>query len=364
MRNILFASLFALPLTVSSQSFELPANGDSVLGSLSLTTSRHEDTISDLAWAYDQGFLEMRNANPNVDTWLPGEGTEIIVPTHYVLPQTPRKGIVINVPEMRLYYYPKAKKGETANVVTYPISIGRQDWQTPHGQTRIVSKIKDPSWTPPASIKREHAEMGEILPDVVPAGPDNPLGAYAMRLGITGYLIHGTNKPYGLGMRVTHGCIRLYPKDIEQLFAMTPVNTSVSIINQPYKAGWRNNELYLEVHLPLEEDKSSKQTNYQRLVDAISAVTDAKNLTPEQTRVKVDWNRVRSAMQEARGIPVLIGQVAQSALPLITDASDTENYQMIRAEEDAGAAKPAAVIQEKSPSTATQGVTEGYGDLF
>ncbi|MFK8067554.1 MAG: L,D-transpeptidase family protein [Gammaproteobacteria bacterium] len=292
-----------------AETYLLPENGDSVIGAISLTTTRYEDTISDLAWAYDQGFREMQHANPGVDPWLPGDGTEVIIPSYYVLPDAPKKGIVINVPEMRLYYYPKPKRGERATVVTYPISIGRQDWATPYGSTSIIGKKKDPTWTPPKSIKKEHAEMGDPLPDVVPAGPDNPLGQFAMRLGKRGYLIHGTNKPYGLGMRVTHGCIRLYPKDIEELFGITKVGTRVQIIDQPYKAGWLRGKLYVEAHPALEEAKQNSQKDYQQLVNLISK---AINKTQGQDNVssndsKIDWNSLRKISQKQTGIPALVG---------------------------------------------------------
>ncbi len=292
-----------LPGTLLAESFLLPENGDDVIWAIGLTTTRHEDTLSDLAWAYDQGYREIRHANPGVDPWLPGEGTEIIIPSRYILPDAPRKGIVINVPEMRLYYFPKTRESEPARVYTYPISIGRRDWSTPHGVTRIISKIKDPTWTPPKSIKKEHAERGDPLPDVVPAGPDNPLGQFAMRLGIPGYLIHGTNKPYGLGMRVTHGCIRLYPKDIKELFEQIPVGTPVRIVDQPYKAGWLKGKLYIEAHPPLEE---SDKKGYQLLVNAISKAFEKVG------KGKVDWNKVKQVAQEHTGMPVLVGVAAAS----------------------------------------------------
>ena len=296
--GLLTTALFSA--TASAATYLLPEKGDSVIGSVSLTTTRHEDTISDLARIYDQGYREMRHANPGVDPWLPGEGTEVIIPGRYVLPDVPRKDIVINVPEMRLYYYPKPKRGEPAEVITYPISIGRQDWATPHGKTSIISKIKDPSWTPPESIKKEHAEMGDPLPDVVPAGPDNPLGQFAMRLGISGYLLHGTNKPYGLGMRVTHGCIRLYPEDIEALFSRVRVGTTVRIIDQPYKSGWLNGKLYLEAHPPLEEAKASSGDKYQHLVNSISKASE------NGAGGKINWNSIKAISQKQTGIPALV----------------------------------------------------------
>ncbi len=300
MKHLTVFLLLILPTTLTAETYLLPENGDSVIGAVSLTTSRHEDTISDLAWAYDQGYREMRYANPNVDPWLPGDGTEVIIPSRYVLPDAPRKGIVINVPEMRLYYYPKPRKGEPAEVITYPISIGRQDWATPYGKTSIISKIKDPTWTPPESIKKEHAENGDPLPDVVPAGSDNPLGLFAMRLGKRGYLIHGTNKPYGLGMRVTHGCIRLYPKDVEEIFSRVSVGTPVNIINQPYKAGWLKGKLYLEAHPSLEETKTNSNNEYQQLVNTISKASEKIG------NGKIDWNSIKRISQKKTGIPTLV----------------------------------------------------------
>ena len=340
--------LFLLPLSASqvliAETYLLPENSDSVIGSVSLTTSQHEDTISDLAWAYDQGYREMRHANPGVDPWLPGEGTEIIIPSRYVLPDAPRKGIVINVPEMRLYYYPKPRRGEPAEVVTFPISIGRQDWATPQGTTSIISKIKDPTWTPPASIKKEHAEAGDPLPNVVPAGPDNPLGQFAMRLGITGYLLHGTNKPYGLGMRVTHGCIRLYPKDIEELFSRVKVGTKVQIIDQPYKAGWLKGKLYLEAHPPLEEAKASSNTEYQRLVNSISKATE------NGSGGKINWNSIKAISQKQTGIPSLVATGAAS-IPSVSDVTETN-----------GAIKD--VVIETEVKTQAPVKQSSYSDLF
>ena len=343
-----------LPGALSAATYLLPEKGDSVIGAVSLTTSRHEDTISDLAWAYDQGYREMRHANPNVDPWLPGDGTEIVIPGRYVLPDAPRKGIVINVPEMRLYYYPKPRKGEPAEVVTYPISIGRQDWATPYGKTSIISKIKDPTWTPPKSIKKEHAEMGDPLPDVVPAGPDNPLGLFAMRLGKRGYLIHGTNKPYGLGMRVTHGCIRLYPKDIEEIFTKVRVGTTVRIIDQPYKAGWLRGKLFLEAHPPLEEAKADSQNEYQRLVNIISKASDADR------DGKLDWNSIRTISHEHSGIPLMVG-VDITSDSLVSGAEDSDQS-MVRAVKEV-VIEP-ELIKSKSDDPSLQKSPSAYSELF
>jgi L,D-transpeptidase ErfK/SrfK len=217
----------------------LPADGD-LVGEYAEVAAGRDDTLIDVARRRGLGYEEVVNANPGVDPWLPGEGTMVRLPLRRVLPDTTREGIVVNLPEHRLYYYPAAKAGEPRVVVTYPISVGKMDWSTPLGLTRVAAKVKDPAWYPPESVRTEHAKHGDILPKVVPAGPDNPLGAYMMRLAIPGgaYLIHGTNLPAGVGMQVTHGCMRLYPEDIEELFKMVAVETPVRIVNQPQKTGW------------------------------------------------------------------------------------------------------------------------------
>jgi len=282
----------------------LPDSGD-LIGEPRSALARHEDTLIDIAREHGLGYEEIVNANPGVDPWLPGAGVSIELPKHRVLPMAPREGIVINLPEHRLYYYPRAARDETPVVWSYPVSIGKMDWNTPLGSTRIAQKVKNPTWTPPKSVREEHAKRGEILPAVVPAGPDNPLGLFAMRLGIPGgaYLIHGTNRPAGIGMQVTHGCMRLYPEDIEELFGMVAVNTPVKIVNQPFKIGWRAGELWVEVHPPLKEDVVEPPT----LTDLTRLVVEAtrESLTP------VDWTRVQQAFAEARGIPVVVSMEAR-----------------------------------------------------
>ncbi len=276
------------------------AVANDVVGEIVLTSTIRTDTIADIARTYSQGYREMRMANPAVDPWLTGEDTEIVIPSQYVLPDAPRDGVVINVPEMRLYYFPRAKKGEQQLVATYPISIGRQDWSTPHGATRVVSKVKDPTWTPPESIRREHAAEGDFLPTVVPAGPQNPLGAYALRLGIEGYLIHGTDKPYGIGMRVTHGCMRLYPEDIARVFHTVPVGTTVRLVNEPYKIGFANSRIYLEVHPHLEEDEAKFKDPFLYVAGLIAKRSAAYE-------VRLDWQATRAAIYHADGIPRDLG---------------------------------------------------------
>lgn len=241
------------PAALAADTYVLPPEGESLVGEPAETLAGHEDTLLDLARRHSLGYEEIVNANPGVDPWLPGQGTRIRLPKQRVLPDAPREGIVINLPEHRLYYYPVPKPGEPRTVVSFPVSIGKMDWNTPLGTTRIAMKIRNPTWTPPESVRQEHLKNGEVLPKVVPAGPDNPLGLFAMRLAIPGgaYMIHGTNKPAGVGMQVTHGCMRLYPEDIELLFGMVSEGTPVRIVNQPQKVGWSQGRLYTEVHPPL-----------------------------------------------------------------------------------------------------------------
>lgn len=282
---------------------------DTVVGEVQYVIARHEDTFLDIGRRYGVGYEEMVAANPGVDPWVPGEGTRIVVPTQYVLPDAPQEGIVVSLAEHRLYYYPPPKAGETPVVITYPISVGKMDWKTPLGLTRIVDKRVRPTWYPPESVRREHAAEGRPLPRAVPPGPNNPLGDYAMRLGIPGgaYLIHGTNRPAGVGMQVTHGCIRMFPEDIEELFKMVPVSTPVRIVHQPYKMGWRGEELFMEAHAPLEgqEDRDLHNlTNITRLL--VSATRDRT--------VAIDWAKAEEAFRRPTGIPqlVVLGPVATS----------------------------------------------------
>ena len=284
--------------------FPLPPAGTDVVGIIQIAVARREDTLPDLARRYDLGYQEMVAANPGVDPWLPGEGTRVVLPTQYVLPDAPREGLVLNLASMRLFYYPRPQGGEAPRVITHPIGIGREGWQTPQGNSHITEKSVKPAWVVPASVRREHAEMGDPLPPVVPPGPDNPLGDYALRLSLPSYLIHGTNQPYGVGLRVSHGCVRLYPEDMARLFPEVPLGTRVTIVNQPYVAGWRNGLLYLEAHPPLAEEArrwGSSLAPMEQVVAKQAAVPGA-----------VDWDKARAVAREARGIP----------FPVSTDSPD------------------------------------------
>jgi len=277
---------------------ELPLSADSqVVGENATIVTEYRDTFVALARRYDLGFEELVRANPDVDPWLPGEGTEIVLPTQFVLPNAPRSGIVINLPELRLYYYPD---GEEGRLITHPISIGRMDWGTPLGLTAIQSKAMNPTWYPPQSIRDEHAADNRPLPAVVPPGPDNPLGNHALRLALPGYLIHGTNKPSGVGMRVTHGCIRMFPEDIEALFDSVPVGTSVRIVNQPVKLGRHESALYVEAHPPLPEKIAEGSSALTELTRAFVAFAE------EGQGDNFDWDLAEAAALTSRGIPEFI----------------------------------------------------------
>ena len=287
--------------------FVLPPNNIDLIGATSTVRSRYEDTLVDIARDHDLGYTEIVRANPGVDPWLPGEGTKILLPKQFILPPVERRGIVINLPEMRIFYYPKPAPGETPVVITHPISIGRMDWTTPLGQARIISKIKNPSWYPPESILEEHAADGDPLPIMVPPGPDNPLGGFAMQLSIPGYLIHGTNKPSGVGMRITHGCIRMLPEDIEQFFIQLPVNTPVRIINMPSKVGWSMDALYLEVHPVLDDSAENQDKNMTTVIEMLIAAA-------RDRQIIVDWAAARVIYERAVGVPLQMSVPGKNTL--------------------------------------------------
>ncbi len=303
-----FAVFFLIASSVRADVFPLPPPGDDVIGIMRSVPAYDDATLIDVARRYDFGYDEMRAANPSVDSWLLHPDTVVTLPSRYVLPMTPREGIVINVAEMRLYYFPVPKRGERAMVETYPVSIGRGDWSTPIVTTKITGKVVDPSWTPPKSIRAEHAAEGDPLPEFVPAGPDNPLGKYALRMALPSYLIHGTNKQFGIGMQVTHGCMRMYAQDIERLYRAVPIGTKVRIINQTYKAGWHNGQLYLEVHPTLDGVPLERRRDKTPMIEALTAATKAVANYP------IDWQQVGLLDAERSGLPTPVGPVWGAAV--------------------------------------------------
>ncbi len=296
-RRGLLALLLLLPLPSWALTFALPPSDVDVIGEIKRVRVAEGETLVEIGRRHDIGYREMAIANPGVDMWVPEPGQRITIPSRFVLPDAPREGIVLNVAEMRLYYYPEPEPDATPSVETYPISVGRRDWSTPIGETQIINKTKDPSWYPPQSIRDEAAAAGREMPQVVPPGPDNPLGRFKMRLGMPGYLIHGTNKPEGIGMRVTHGCARMNPDDIESLFPRVTLNTPVRIVNQPVKAGWVAHELFVEIHPMLEEDEAK---GINRLAKAVQALSQRLE---RMSGVRVDYERLNRASERRNGMP-------------------------------------------------------------
>ncbi len=323
--------------TARAAVYDLPPEGQDVIGEVSTVIARYEDTLVDIARRHGLGYQDVVRANPDVDTWLPGEGTEVVLPNRFILPPGPRTGLVLNLAEYRMYYFPEPRAGEVAKVHTYPMSIGRMDWETPLGRTQIVAMAKNPAWYPPQSVREEHAADGDPLPRVVPPGPDNPLGTRALRLGIPGYLIHGTNRPAGVGMRVSHGCIRMFPEDVEFLFDRVKVKTGVRIIDVPVKMGWDGSNIVVESH-PLLEVPQRLPNETAAQIDALDAdvtladvesvskdplthVTEQFIVTTAERAGQLDWDKVEALVQRSDGIPEVVGVSIQS----VTKESGKEN---------------------------------------
>jgi L,D-transpeptidase ErfK/SrfK len=281
---------------------------DTVVGQDQTVKTVYTDTLYALAAKLSLGSEELIRVNPGVDPWLPGDGKELTVPGRHILPPGPHEGIVVNLPEHRLYYFPKPKRGGPIEVITYPVSIGKMDWRTPLGVTHVTQKIKDPVLYPPESVRKEHAESGDPLPPgPVKAGPDNPLGQFAMRLaaGNGTYLIHGTNNPIAVGLAVTHGCIRMYPVDVAALFPMIPVGTPVRLINDPVKVAWIDGELLLEAHPPVDAQGQSFEPNIEQFSELLQkAVGD--------TTVAIHWDYAREVLQKANGVIATVGLEADN----------------------------------------------------
>lgn len=296
MKKSLLATLLLIPLVSFSAVYQKPTNGD-VIGETKIVYAEGTDSLIDIGERYEAGFDELQWANPEVSTWTPGEDTPIILPFKYILPNGKRSGIVSNIPEMRTYYFPK----DEDLIYVYPVSVGRMDWKTPLGTWKITVKQEDPPWYPPESIRREHREMGRgELPRVVPAGPDNPMGRHVLRLNLPSYLLHGTNDTTGIGMRVTHGCMRFFPDNIEELYNIVPNGTEVTFLNEPIKWGWEGDDLLIEVHPPLEEDNMSTEELLIKAYELLAPFIDDPNI--EVSRELVDV-----AIRQMSGLPVIVG---------------------------------------------------------
>lgn len=305
--------------------------------------ARHEDTLLDLAVQHGLGFLELAVANPGVDPWLPGEGTTVILPKTHLLPDAPQRGIVINLPEQRLFFFQNGKL-----VRSYPIGIGRDGHATPTGSTTVVRKAMNPTWYPTPSTRADDPE----LPTVFPPGPDNPLGTRAIYLGWPSYLIHGTNKEYGIGRRASRGCIRMYDRDVQTLYEKTPIGTPVTVVDQPIKVGFIGEDLYVEASPTVAQVRQREETGKFEPVEAEGArelaMTRAGPLVD-----RIDWAVFDRAVKERRGIttritrPVGLGlpAIATSppASPLLTAGAAKSGAALATGKAEAGRAAPVSL---------------------
>ena len=285
--------LVAAPLLLAAAP---PEPREDLIGTVSSYVTEEDDTLLDVARTHDIGYIEIRSANPGIDPWLPGAGVVLTLPTRFILPDAPRRGIVINLPELRLYYFPA--KGTP---MTFPIGIGGEGKETPVGHTVISRKQAHPTWYPTQSEREEAPD----LPTIVPPGPDNPMGDYALYLRWRGYAMHGTNRPYSIGRRDSNGCIRMYPEDVELLFKFVEPGTPVTIVNQPVKLGWSGGELYLEIH-PEQEDAESLETEG---VPRSTIAADADELVQGAAgdrADRLDWYAIHLAESRRDGVPVRI----------------------------------------------------------
>lgn len=276
--------------------YDLPAKGNDLVGSLQKTVVGQRPVIQ-VMQDYDVGYYELVEANPGVNLDQMSPSQELVVPTEYILPQVPRKGVVVNLAELRLFLYPKGSK----QVITYPVGIGKQGRNTPLGRTYVVAKTENPIWHPTPEVRADFIRInGYPLPETVGAGPYNPLGTRAMYLGFHAILMHGSLDPAGIGQRVSAGCIRMFNHDVEALFPLVPKGELVTIVNEPYKAGWNGNTLYFEAHVPVSDYPTP---------DYKQAINDA---IKEKRHVKiiVDWDKAAKLAKLALGVPMPIGQIA------------------------------------------------------
>ena len=269
-------------------------------GNLRETTTyraAYEDTLLDVARRFSLGFVEIVAANPGTDPWLPGEGVDVVLPTVHLMPDAAPEGIVINLADMRLYYF-----GEPGSPPrSYPIGIGREGLTTPLGATTVARKTKDPVWRPTARMRAEDPTLAEV----VPPGPDNPMGTRAMYLGWPLYAIHGTNNPWGIGRRSSSGCIRMYPEDAEELYESVGIGTKVTVVDQPVKLGWIDGELFMEAH-PNQPQSDQLEATGRFDPTLPGGVVDIVLAAAGPAADRLDWSRIRQAAIERRGYPIRI----------------------------------------------------------
>ena len=295
------ATLLAVAPAFSAQNAAAAGPGassyPSMIGKIVRYRARHEDTLIRLPRRFNVGYTELRSANPYVDPWLPGAGTEILIPTAHIVPDGAKKGLVLNLGDQRLYYF----KPDGKTVVSFPVGIGREGWSTPIGRTKVVRKREKPTWYVPKSIRAERP----YLPAVVPPGPANPLGSHALYLGWNSYLLHGTNKPYGIGRRASHGCVRLYPEDIARLFRTIPIGTPVTVVDQPVKIAWANGELMLEAH-PSQSQSDQVEWGETMTRESVPEIAYRLIYAARTDAGRLDWKLIRRELHKRSGVPVSV----------------------------------------------------------
>ncbi|TNI90666.1 peptidoglycan-binding protein [Aeromonas allosaccharophila] len=293
--SLLLAATLLCTAPVQAKRYPLPPAESRLIGELEDYIIQQDEHLELVGKHTQIGFLALLEANPGVDPYLPKPGTRLTLPTQMLLPDVPREGIVINLPELRLYYFPKGK----SEVIVLPIGIGDIGRETPEMTTTVIEKNPDPTWVPGPMVRKSWLEQkGITLPAVVPPGPDNPLGKFAMRLGYgkRDYLIHGTNKDFGVGLRVSAGCIRLRPDDIEALFKIVPIGTPVRVINQPVKVAIEpDGRRWLEVHSPLSRTEEELENGAPLVLSpAIKSFIGAPDVMQDE---------VTAALESKNGLP-------------------------------------------------------------
>jgi L,D-transpeptidase ErfK/SrfK len=292
LKSLVIVSAILLACSAQASVFDLPQGHDSIIGELTVVTTAGDNTLVDVARHFDVGYDEITLANPGIDVWVPKPEDRIVVPTQFILPPKPWTGVVLNIAQRRMFYFPPARKGETPKVHTFPLGIAREDWSTPLGQTVIKGKHKDPAWFVPKSIQQEHLEQeGVELPEYFPPGPNNPMGMLAVALGFKSIFIHGTNRPWGVGMRVSHGCLHLYPEDAQTFFDMIPVNTPVRVINEPVVTGRKGRDIYVTFYRPVIEYGTPPARHTELMTALIPYLQELKNAG--LPLYDFDWDRMR-----------------------------------------------------------------------
>lgn len=309
---LIFSLLLFSPLG-AARTFDLPRDGSNLVGETYTTEILPGENLADVGRREDMGLLELIEANPKVHPWRPKAGTSVTIPAQFILPPGARQGLVINLPELRLYFYHPNEN----TVTTFPIAIGKQGWATPTANSKVIDKQENPSWTVPDSILEEKIASGIYnFPKVIGPGPKNPLGQYAIRLDLPGYMIHGTNLKGGIGSRVSHGCIRLFPKDIEALYWNISIGTPVRILNEPVKFGFKEGEVFMESHRPLSEHATEAAAAPREMVRR------ALYSHPQQD-FDILWDRIEIELKRRQGLPVVVGRYDETGLPDLSQVDKT-----------------------------------------